>query len=226
MLWQTYIFLLGKSRKKRSRPYPKSVIMWGQSEGEKWTLSRGRHRQKRSASLNTSTEEIVARWLPEAPLCQGLLIFCLSWLNAILWKITGIQSIVFNLDILQTIDLFKFWACFLFPFLLNCLIETPFLQLMLSDQHPPVFSHCHGILNITMGKNGPVPFNYSLPFATDNSGVPPIMSYHPADIFRQPYLLQNQVRVINRAPALGILTFSTFDIKIRDLLVLWMFVEA
>lgn len=97
---------------------------------------------------------------------------------------------------------------------------------MLSDQHPPVFSHCHGILNITMGKNGPVPFNYSLPFATDNSGVPPIMSYHPADIFRQPYLLQNQVRLINRAPALGILTFSTFDIKIRDLLVLWMFVEA
>lgn len=91
--------LLGKSRKKRSRPYPKSVIMWGQSEGEKWTLSRGRHRQKRSASLNTSTEEIVARWLPEAPLCQGLLIFCLSWLNAILWKITGIQSIVFNPDI-------------------------------------------------------------------------------------------------------------------------------
>nr|XP_019922456.2 uncharacterized protein LOC105327443 isoform X8 [Crassostrea gigas] len=122
----------GKSRKKRSRPYPKSVIMWGQSEGEKWTLSRGRHRQKRSASLNTSTEEIVARWLPEAPLCQ--------------------------------------------------------------DQHPPVFSHCQGI-NITMGKNGPVPFNYSLPFATDNSGMPPIMSYHPADIFRQPYLLQNQTHI-------------------------------
>lgn len=107
-----------------------------------------------------------------------------------------------------------------------CKIKTLFLQLTLSDQHPPVFSHCQGILNITMGKNGPVPFNYSLPFATDNSGVPPIMSYHPADIFRQPYLLQNQVRVINRAPALGILTFSTFDIKIRDLLVLWMFVEA
>uniref|UniRef100_K1RC33 Fibropellin-1 n=1 Tax=Magallana gigas TaxID=29159 RepID=K1RC33_MAGGI len=123
----------GKSRKKRSRPYPKSVVMWGQSEGEKWTLSRGRHRQKRSASLNTSTEEIVARWLPEAPLCQ--------------------------------------------------------------DQHPPVFSHCQGILNIAMGKNGPVPFNYSLPYATDNSGVPPIMSYHPADIFRQPYLLQNQTHI-------------------------------
>ncbi|XP_034311593.2 uncharacterized protein [Magallana gigas] len=125
--------VLGKSRKKRSRPYPKSVVMWGQSEGEKWTLSGGRHRQKRSASLNTSAEEIVARWLPEAPSCQ--------------------------------------------------------------DQHPPVFSHCQGILNITMGKNGPVPFNYSLPHATDNSGVPPIMSYHPADIFRQPYLLQNQTHI-------------------------------
>lgn len=64
-------FLLGNSRKKRSRPYPKSVVIWGQSEGERWTLSRGRHRQKRSTSLNTSVEEIVARWLPEAPLCQG-----------------------------------------------------------------------------------------------------------------------------------------------------------
>lgn len=69
------LLLLGKSRKKRSRPYPKSVVMWGQSEGERWTLSGGRHRQKRSASLNTSAEEIVARWLPEAPSCQGLLIF-------------------------------------------------------------------------------------------------------------------------------------------------------
>lgn len=96
---------------KRSRPYPNSVVRWGQSEGQKWTLSRERHRQKRSASLNTSAEEIVARWLPEAPLCQGYINICLS--NVILWKITGIQSIVFNPDNLQTIDLFKFWACFL-----------------------------------------------------------------------------------------------------------------
>lgn len=70
-----------------------------------------------------------------------------------------------------------------------------------------------------MGKNGFVFFNYFLFYVIDNSGVFFIMFYYFVDIFRQFYLLQNQVRVINRVLVLGILTFFIFDIKIRDLFI-------
>ena len=63
----------------------------------------------------------------------------------------------------------------------------------ISDQQPPVFDFCPGVLNISMGRQGPLPFNFSLPRVTDNSGVPPTLSYSPADIVRQPYPLKNEV---------------------------------
>ncbi|XP_078317513.1 uncharacterized protein LOC111120118 isoform X8 [Crassostrea virginica] len=69
---------------------------------------------------------------------------------------------------------------------------TPLCQ----DQQPPVFDFCPGVLNISMGRQGPLPFNFSLPRATDNSGVPPTLSYSPADIFRQPYPLKNETQIV------------------------------
>ncbi|XP_061181064.1 uncharacterized protein LOC133189681 [Saccostrea echinata] len=63
------------------------------------------------------------------------------------------------------------------------------------DQQSPVFGPCPSILKVPMGRTDSKPINVSLPSVTDNSGVPPVMEYYPADILKQPYLFEGQQNV-------------------------------
>ncbi|CAH1795054.1 unnamed protein product, partial [Owenia fusiformis] len=64
-----------------------------------------------------------------------------------------------------------------------------------NDVEPPVFTHCPKELNATLTLNGPLPVDFVVPTATDNSGITPTITSIPAGI-QPPYVFEQDGYVV------------------------------
>ena len=50
---------------------------------------------------------------------------------------------------------------------------------VITDIQPPVFVHCPGDMEVIVGSDGTATVNFTLPVASDNSGVEPTVTTSP-----------------------------------------------